>query len=302
MLTLELLRQNAALAGVDDSILTIISEMSKNDENTVIGARIGELHGQYDTDVFGVTSVKKNDGEKSYDYTKRVLNSYKTQLAEASSKVTQLTADLANNSGDAVLQQSLKDSQALVSGLQKQLSKAQTDLVDVVKAHQVNLTDTHVGYAFETATSSIKFKAGIPDSVHQTLLASAKAEVLKRGTLDLVDNDGKKTVVVRDLNGNILNNPNNSLNPYTLSELIMETSLKDVIDTGVQQPGGGTQPIVNNKQANVLDLSGATTQIAADKAIEAHLLANGITRDSAAFADQSLSIRNENSVAELPIR
>ena len=39
-----------------------------------------------------------------------------------------------------------------------------------------------------------------------------------------------------------------------------------------------------------------------DKAIEAHLLANGLTRDSQEFADQSMQLRTENNVASLPIR
>jgi hypothetical protein len=44
------------------------------------------------------------------------------------------------------------------------------------------------------------------------------------------------------------------------------------------------------------------TQLEADKAIEAYLLGNGITRDSAEFAEQSMQLRNENNVANLPIR
>lgn len=59
MLTIEMLRQNSALAGLSDAQLTAIAEMSKNDENTVIGTKIGALHGQYDTDIFNVTGVKR---------------------------------------------------------------------------------------------------------------------------------------------------------------------------------------------------------------------------------------------------
>ena len=66
MLTIDMLKQNTALAGLSEAQLTAIAEMSKNDENTVIGTKIGALHGQYDTDIFGITGIKKNDGEKSY--------------------------------------------------------------------------------------------------------------------------------------------------------------------------------------------------------------------------------------------
>ena len=63
MLTIEMLRQNASLTGLTDAQLTAIAEMSRNDENTVIGTKIGALHGQYDADILGITGLKKNDGE-----------------------------------------------------------------------------------------------------------------------------------------------------------------------------------------------------------------------------------------------
>ena len=99
-----------------------------------------------------------------------------------------------------------------------------------------------------------------------------------------------------------MNNPNNNLNPYTFEELIMETSIKDVVDTGKVQPGGGTGPLHGNKGNGLIDLSGAKTQIEADRIIENYLLTNGITRDSEEFAMKSMELRNENNVTELPIR
>lgn len=77
MLTIEMLRQSSDLAGLTDNQLNAIAEMSRNDENTVIGTKIGALHGQYDTDILDITGIKKKDGEKSYDYAKRVLGEYK---------------------------------------------------------------------------------------------------------------------------------------------------------------------------------------------------------------------------------
>lgn len=101
----------------------------------------------------------------------------------------------------------------------------------------------------------------------------------------------------------MLNNPKNNLNPYTIDELVMETSLKDVIETAKVQPGGGTIPPGTPPGAvTMLDLSGVKTQIEADKAIESYLLSSGITRDSQEFADQSMQLRNDNNVSNLPIR
>lgn len=317
MLTIEMLRQNASLTGLTDAQLTAIAEMSKNDENTVIGTKIGALHGQYDSDILSITGIAKNNGEKSYDYAKRVLNDYKSQisstatvqaqLANAQKEVQTLKDKLAAGAGDETLKQQLKDAKAQVTQLQTQLTTKETEYNDAKAKLEGQIKDVHVDYAFQAATSALKFKAGITEGVQKILLASAKAEVLAKGTPDFVD-DGKggKTLVFRGADGNVLNNPANNLNPFTVQELVMQTSIKDVIDTGKQQPGGGTNPIVTvtggGGGTTLLDLSNVKNQLDADKAIESYLLSNGLTRDSAEFAEQSLQLRTENKVNELPIR
>ena len=315
MLTIEMLRQNSALTGLTDDQLNAIAEMSRNDENTVIGTKIGALHGQYDTDILGITGIKKKDGEKSYDYAKRVLNEYKTkaesaktiqtQLTAAQAQVADLQAKLEKGIGDEELKKQLNDAKAQVSQLQTKLKTEENNFKTKENEFNTQLKNVHVDYAFQAATAGLKFKAGITEPIQKTLLNAAKAEILAKGTPDFIDdNQGGKKLVIRGTDGNILNNPKNNLNPYTLQELVMETSLKDVIDTGRQQTGGGTGGFGSGSggTGGTLDLSGIKTQLEADKAIEAHLLANGLTRDSQEFADQSMQLRNENNVASLPIR
>lgn len=315
MLTVEMLKQNTSLAGLTDAQLTAIATMSQNDENTVIGTKIGALHGQYDADILSITGVKKNDGEKSYDYAKRVLNEYKTQiastatiqaqLANANKEVEKLKQKLADGAGDEQLKQQLKDAKAQVTQLQTQLTTKEEEFKKNLAELEKKNLETRVDFAFETATSGLKFKDGITDAVKKILLDSAKAEVLAKGTPDFID-DGKggKKLVFRGTDGNVINNPKNNLNPYTVEELVAESSIKDVIDAGRQQPGGGTGPLPPQPQpgATILDFSNIKNQVDADKAIEAHLLANGLTRDSAEFAEQSMQLRADNKVSELPIR
>lgn len=317
MLTIDMLRQNSALAGLTDVQVNAIAEMSRNDENTVIGTKIGALHGQYDTDIFSITGIKKNDGEKSYDYAKRVLNEYKTKagstqdlqqkLDAANKKVTDLEKKIESGEGDAALRQQLKDTKAQVSQLQSQLQTKETEFNTKKKELEDNIKKVHIDYAFQAAVSGLKFKSGITDNVQNVLLKSAKAEVLTKGTPDFIDDgQGSKKLVLRGQDGNILNNPKNNLNPYTLQELILETSLKDVIDTGRQQIGGGTggQGGQGGQGGSgvTLDLSSVKSQVEADKAIETYLLHTGLTRDSQEFADKSLEIRNDNNISQLPIK
>lgn len=315
MLTIEMLRQSSALTGLTDDQLNAIAEMSRNDENTVIGTKIGALHGQYDTDILSITGIKKKDGEKSYDYAKRVLGEYKVkaesaktiqaQLTAAQAQVTDLQSKLEKGAGDETLKQQLKDAKAQVAQLQTQLQTKETEFNTKKAEFDKTIKDTHVDYAFQAATANLKFKNGITEPIQRTLLSAAKAEILTKGTPDFIDDgQGGKKLVIRGADGNILNNPKNNLNPYTIQELVMETSLKDVIDTGRQQAGGGTGNFGSGSSGTggTLDLSGIKNQVEADKAIETYLLANGLTRDSQEFANQSMQLRTENNVASLPIR
>lgn len=316
MITIEMLNQNPALSTLTDVQKAAIAEISKNDEATVIGTKIGALHGQYDADILNVSGIVKTEGEKSYDYLKRVLGDYKTkldstktlsaQLEASKKKVTELETKLAAGGSDEVLKQQLKDAKHQVVQLQTQLTAKGEELDNAKKEYEAKEKNMQVGFAFANATAGIKFKAGIAESVQKILLSAAKDEILTKGTPDFIDDGhGNKKLVLRDENGNTLNNPKNNLNPYTLSELIMETSLKDVIDTGRQQSGGGTKPLNNPNgggHSTVLDLSGAKTQLEADAQIENYLLSTGLTRDNAEFGNKVLEIRNENNVSELPIR
>lgn len=314
MLTIEMLKQNTVLSGLTEDQLKAVAEMSKNDENTVIGTRIGELHGQYDNDILSISGIAKKDAEKSYDYLKRVLSDYKgktetgkkaaEELKEAKTKIADLEAKIVAGANNEELTKQLNDAKSRAEQLTKQLATKEAAFTAEKQKLEGDIKNIHIDYAFDKAVEGIKFKAGIPESIHKQLLSVARAEVLSKGTPDFVD-DGKggKQLAIRDANGQLLTNPANNLNPYTIKELMLQTALKDVIDEGKPKAGGGTGPSGQQGiNSSFIDLSGARTQLEADKIIEGHLLAQGLTRDSAEFAEQFLSIRNENNVGQLPIR
>ena len=309
-----MLNQSESLKGLTDAQKLAITTLSSNDEATVIGTKIGALHGQYDADIFSISGISKADGEKTYDYLKRVLGDYKTkldgtktlsaQLEAQKKKVTELETKLAAGVSDEAVKQQLKDARHQVTQLQTQLAAKTEELDNAKKDYEKKEKDLQVGFAFTNATAGIKFKADVSEPVRKILLAAAKDEILAKGTPDFVDDgNGGKKLVLRDAAGNTLNNPKNNLNPYTIEELVMETSLKDVIDTGKQQPGGGTKPNPSSDHRTFnLDLSTAKTQQEADIQIENYLLSTGLTRDNVEFGNKALEIRNENNVSNLPIR
>ena len=309
-----MLNQSESLKGLTDAQKLAITTLSSNDEATVIGTKIGALHGQYDADILSISGISKADGEKTYDYLKRVLGDYKTkldgtktlsaQLEAQKKKVTELETKLAAGGSDEAVKQQLKDARHQVTQLQTQLTTKTEELDKAKKDYEQKEKDLQVGFAFTNATAGIKFKADVSEPVRKILLAAAKDEILAKGTPDFIDDgNGGKKLVLRDAAGNTLNNPKNNLNPYTIEELVMETSLKDVIDTGKQQPGGGTKPNQSSDHRTFnLDLSTAKTQQEADVQIENYLLSTGLTRDNVEFGNKALEIRNENNVSSLPIR
>lgn len=311
MLTRDVIIANGVLATLSADQVAAIETLSKNDEETVIGSKIGTLHGRYDTDILAVSGIPKNQSEHSYEYAKRVIADFKAK-AEAtvtlSNDLNTLKAEKANlekqireGGTDAVIKQKLTDVEKQLTDTQKLLDTEKSTYA-TEKANLENQNKSiHVDYAFEMATSGMKFKAAIPESVKTVLINNAKSEILSTSTPDFVEANGKKVLVFRDANGAILTNPENKLNPFTLSELV-SNKLKEVLDFGKQQPGSGTTPPEKDDSNVVLDLSGAKTQIEADDLIAKHLMSIGLTRQNPEFAKEQAKIRKENNVAKLPMR
>lgn len=312
-LTAEILRANAGLSSLTDEQVSAIVELSRNDENTVIGNRTGELHGQYDKDVLSVTGIAKKQDEKTYDYVKRVLGDYKAKAAgadELNTKLTTLQSEIegykktiaGGKGSEAIAQQlkdaqkQLKDTQELFEGKQKEW---QTKYDTLNTQYQNSLIDAEFGKALQ----GIKFKSIYPESVQKTLIDSAKRTILSTAKPDWQENNGKRTLVFRDASGNIMNNPENKLNPFTPGELLTR-ELKDVIDTGRRQRGAGTHGGNGGGGGsnNYLDFSGITNQVQADEAISKHLMTLGFTRGTKEFSDEAMKLRTENNVDKLPMQ
>lgn len=305
-LTQELLQADASLSGLPEEQISAIVTLSTNDENTVIGSRIGELHGRYDTDILEASGVAKNQGEKSYDYVKRVIadlvksggsaTELNNQITSLKTEIEGYKETIAKGKGSEVIAQQLKDAQDRMAQIQSaydadkdKWGKERTDYEDHIKG-------TRLEYAVADATKGLKFKAGYPESVQNTLLTAAKNSILAKFTPEFQENK----LVFRDSEGKIATNQANRLEPFTLAEL-MKVELKDVLDAGRKVPGAGTSPD-DTDNLEILDLSAANTQVKADDIISKHLLAKGLTRGSREFSEEQTKMRKENGVDKLPLR
>lgn len=311
-LTREIIVANPLLAGLSTEQISALEEMSRNDENSVIGARIGELHGQYDSDILTVSGIAKNQGEKSYDYVKRVLGDFKqkaegaaalkTTIASLEEEIKGYKKTIEEGKGSEKIAQQLKDAQ-------QQLADART-LYDADKkaweAKYNGLNDEYqkslINAEFSRAMQGMKFKSIYPESVQKTLIEAAQRTVLATAKPDWIEENGAKKLVFRDEAGNIKTNKQNNLNPYTAGELLQE-QLKDVLDSGRRAAGGGTTPPGGaGGGGNVLDMADIKTQVEADRMIAKYLMAQGYTRGTAEFTQKAMELREENGVDKLDVQ
>ena len=312
-LTPELIKANESLASLSDDQIAAISTLSVNDENKVIGEKIGEVHGKYDKDIEEITGQKRPDGVKTYDFVKQVLGEFKTKATTApelqkqidtyKTKVSDLEQQIKDGKGNEVVAQKLKDAEGKLAQLQTQYETDKQSWEKEKGQFSEQITSIQVNTQFEKSKGGLKFKAGYPESVQKTLLETSQANILSKYKPDWVESDGKKVMVFRDDKGEIIRNKNNALNPYTAEELMKE-NLKEVLDLGKKTTGTGTQNPGNGNQdtVDVADISGAKTQIEADELIVKHLMQIGETRGSASFAEKQKKLREENGVNKLPLR
>lgn len=308
----ELITAQESLKGLSEDQISAIVTLSKNDEETVIGTRIGELHGQYDKDVLSVTGINRNQGEKTYDYVKRVLSDYKTKAESASALETKISTlnteiegykkTIAEGKGNETIAKQLKDAQDRVNALETQYNTDKVNWEKEKSEFTQKEQNILLGVEFEKALSSLKFKKEFTPDVIEALVDSAKAKILGSYKPDWIDNGkGGKMLVFRDKDGVIVNNAENKLNPFTVAEL-MAQNLKSAIDPGRQQPGGGTKHPQQKETIDLVDISQATTQMEADEAIVKYLLQQGYTKTDPVFAEKQAEIRKNNKIDALPMR
>lgn len=298
MLTIDLLKKQETLAGLSDDQLSVIATMSKSDEETVLGKTIGELHGKYDEDILGTSGIPKNQGEKTYDYNKRVISKLKGDYSSTNEELVKVKEALGKKSeGDPKELKDLMDrAKALEESLLSEQEARKNEKSEFESKLKLQLVDTE----FEKVKGLLKFKGEYPENVRDILFEKAKEDIMKAHSIDFIEESGKRTLVFRDEHGVILTNKNKALKPFTIEDKLGEV-LKDVLDTGRKVEGGGSSN-QKGKTGDSIDISSARSQVDADVMICEYLAKNGYVRGSKDFADKQAEIRTQSEVEKLPLR
>ncbi len=314
-LTTDLLKANAATAGLTEEQINAVVEMSQNDETAVIGQKVGEIYGGLDADILAASGIAKDGTEKTYDYAKRVIGVIKgqagnaaelqAQVAELSKEKTRLEGIIAKGGSDAETKRALEQAKADLANVTKSYTELQEKFNKAEETHRTELFAKELDGEFAKATAGIKFKKDLPESVTSVLMKQAIEKVKGMSPEYIDDGNGGKVLAFME-NGTPKRNPENNLRPFTASELITrELKTMGVLETGRTQTGAGTKEPEGHGGGDYLaDLSGAKSQSEAHEIITKQLLSQGLVNGSKAFEDAMNKAWKENHdvISKLPMR
>ena len=131
MLTVENIK---AVDGINDEQAAKIAELSKADEDKVIGDKFGEVYRNLDSIIEKSTGVKRNGDEKTYLYMERAANEVRAKAAAASKQVEELTATnaklqkvIADGSQDTETKAKLQQAEKDLAAITKQFNDLKTE-------------------------------------------------------------------------------------------------------------------------------------------------------------------------------
>ncbi len=313
-LTTELLKANAATAGLSDEQINAVVEMSKNDETTVIGQKTGEIYGGLDADILSASGIAKNGTEKTYDYAKRVIGEIKaqagnaaelqTQISELNKEKARLEGVIAKGGADAETKRALEQAKTDLANVTRDYADLKTKYDNANAEHEKALFGMKIDGEFAKATAGLKFKADLPQSVVSVLTEQAVTKVKGMNPEYIDDGNGGKVLAFME-NGAPRRNPENKLRPYTAAELVAkELSTMGVLESGRKQTGAGSEEGGGRDSGGNADLSGARTQDEAHEIIAKQLMAKGLVNGSKEFEAEMNKIwaDNRDVLKALPLR
>lgn len=307
----EVLKANAVLASLTDEQITAIENLSKNDEDSVLGTKIGEIYRGMDSSIATITGVQRDGDEKTYKYLERATKTLKesaekvttlqTQINDLTTEKVRLEKAISEGTSDKEAAKQLVQVKAELEQTKSQYLGLKSDYDKATETHKAELFDSKISSDLKLATTGLKFKPDLPKEVTGVMLNTALSKLKTDFKPDYIDDgQGGKRLVFRNKEGAILNNPENQLNPFTAQELLSK-ELKPILDVTRQQKGGGTGGEGGQGgQVQTIDITGAKTRIEANDIATKSLLQNGLTKGSTEFDAQLTQIWKDNNIASLP--
>lgn len=315
MITVEMLQQQEALNGLTDAQREAIALLSKNDEDSVIGAKFREVYNRLDETIARETGVQRNGDEKTYNYLERAarelagkansVEGLNTKIHELTTERDRLKKTIEDGVVDEKVKKDLLQAQRDLQSITDQYNTLKASYDKQTADHAAELMNFRIDNELAAAKGGIKFKAELPQTATDVLMRQAvnKIKALKHEFID--DGNGGQRLVFKDANDAIMRNAEKQLEPITIGDLLTkELKAMGVLDEGRRATGGGTSaPQVHNTENGiVIDLAGVRTQNEAQELIAQTLMKQGLTNGSKAFQEAMTKAWKDNNISSLPIR
>jgi hypothetical protein len=293
-LTKETIRGNAELAGLNDKQVAALVQMSQNDENDVIGRRIGEVYRTMDETITNVTGVKRDGDEKTYNFLKRAAtelkqkdgaSKYTEEIATLKAEKTRLEGLVAKG-GNEETQAQLARAKADLENVRKEYASLKKQSEKQKAEYETQIFGVRVDNEINNSLAGIKFKPELPESVTKVLMQQAVEKVKGFNPQFIDDGKGGKVLGFHNSDNSVMRNAATNLQPFTARELV-ERELEALgVLAGKAAPGAGTQPVQptgGNGGGVVVDVSSARTRKEFNEIATQSLLQQGKTIGSAEF-------------------
>ncbi|MBA9078316.1 hypothetical protein [Rufibacter quisquiliarum] len=211
-----------ALKGKGFNILTSEDQNKfvESERARIAAEKTSEIYSALDKDIAESSGLTKEPNEKTYDFAKRVIASFKEQYGTSDKTIKELQEKLKANASDETLKAQVEAYQKKEQEWQELLS--QKDQVLFEKEVSIDLNKALVGF---------KPKPGLPESLVNLAIANAKAELVKSAKKN---EDG--SIVYLDAEGKPILGAN--MQPAT-GEALLSEKLKEYQDNGHKQTGAG---------------------------------------------------------------
>ena len=299
MLTKDVLQSNEALAGLTEEQVEAIVTLSRNDEEQVIGTRIGEVYRKMDETIEQHLGVKRDGDEKTYKYLERAAKVVAAQREDLQGRVAELEQSVAKG-GDEQTRHELEQARADLEQVRKDYAALQAKSGRAAADYARELMDIRVGHELTSAAAKLTIKSDIPESVAKMIMEQALAKV-KGMHPEFIDTEaGSRVLIFKDEGGAILRNKENQLNPYTAEELLrQELKALDVLSESVQRTGAGAKGGQQRPSEGIV--ISAQTRRQANEEIRTALLALGLKEFSPEYQEKFSKTWQDNKVSELPL-
>lgn len=192
-----------------------------------IPSKINEVHSQYDKDIKELYGAERSQGEKTYEYLKRVATARNSEHQKAVDEVKVLKEQIKGGDPTGTIRKQLEEAEnkvkTVIAEKDKELNEYKTKVSSTERVSQVRSVYSDLKGTFK------KEKPALWDRTEKAILDEAfNQSVIKDGKLFMTNADGS---IRKDA----------QYNEITV-DAFLKNEFKDVVDPKYVQGGGGAAP------------------------------------------------------------